>query len=110
MTLFTDDFHPCLGSHAQRALKIFRDYGPNLSCDLAFIFSNALSQEERKIEVILDLLECHYRSVLVRQNLEFRGSAIENGFLERTNPTRAIIRAICRDILGLDWSEQEPPG
>ena len=93
---FCEIMQPKLGGLFNRALDVFKNCGPNLGWDVANVLLRATDQG--KVEVVLDIIEEHYRSHLSFQHPEIRGT-VSNLF--GFNPTRETFVRICEKTLGL---------
>ncbi|MFC1710064.1 hypothetical protein ACFL0F_00180 [Patescibacteria group bacterium] len=102
---FKEILEPMLGDTYERALKLFRDCGPNLSFDITNVLHIASSQGEEKLDEVLERLEKHYNEHLAYQHPEIRGCVRDN-LLGGINPTHAEFLRICSNVLGL---EPNPP-
>ena len=88
-----------LGDTYGRALKIFHNYGPNLSFDVTNVLVHALSQGQEKVDTVIKRLEKHYDKHLAYQDPRIRGAVKDN--LLDVNPTQAEFLRICTDVLEL---------
>ncbi len=68
---FTELLGPRLGEHLERALTIFRSFGPALSLAV----TNALlhATDKGRVPAVLDALDAHWESHLKFQHPEIRG-------------------------------------
>src|SRR3972149_10126347 len=88
---------PRLTDQWDRAASLFKNYGPNLSFDVANVLIHAVDQG--KAEEILDILETHYEEHLQFQHPEIRGTVRDN--LLAVNPTQTMFLRICTINLNL---------
>jgi len=91
-----------LGEKYERGLKAFREYGENLSFDVANVLIHAADQG--KADEVLDILEEHFRTHLQFQHPEIRGQVSDA--LLGVNPTCNMFLRICQTTLGL---KPDPP-
>lgn len=84
-----------LGREWDRALKLFRNFGPHLSQRVTG--SLLYASERGKVEDVLGILERHYDEHLQYQHPDIRGEVSISG----ANPTTSVFDRICRDTLGL---------
>jgi hypothetical protein len=92
-----------LGASWDRAIKIFHDYGPNLSYDVTNILCFAADQA--KTDEVLEVMEKHYKSHLQFQHPDIRGTAGDR--LLGVNPTTSMFLRIYQQTLGLQVSLTE---
>ena len=100
---FCDILQSKLGVSWDRALTVFRDYGPNLGYDVTSVLLHAADQG--KVDEVLGILEEHYRSHLQHQHPEIRGAVGDR--LLGVNPTQAMFLRICQQILGFQPNPAE---
>lgn len=86
-----------LGGFWDRALRVFRDYGPTFAYDVTHVLRHAVGQ--KKVNEVLDILEKHYHDHLQFQHPEIR-AAVNDQFLG-FNPTRSMFLSICQYTLEL---------
>ena len=86
-----------LGSLWERALKVYQNYGRNLTFDVTNVLIHA--SDQGKAEEVLEILEKHYDSHLQFQHPEIRGTVTDR--LLGTNSTQAMFLRICSNTLGL---------
>ena len=98
--LFQELLQARLGDHWNRALMTFRDWGPNLSFDVADVLLHASKQE--KVPEVLSMLETHAREHLDYQHPEIRGRVESLG----SNPTKRLLLDNCTGILGLKPNQE----
>lgn len=94
---FCDLLQVELGGFWDRAINIFRNYGPNLAYDVTNILLHAVDQD--RVDEVLGILEEHYQSHLQFQHPKIRGT-VGNRLLG-INPTRVMFLHICQSILRL---------
>lgn len=95
--LFNELLQSKLGASWDRALRLFRNCGENLSYDVTNVLIHAA--DKGKIEEVLKILEEHYESHLQFQHPEIRGQVRDN--LLHVNPTQEVFLRICVQTLGL---------
>jgi len=83
-------------TEAERAKKVFDDYGTLLRWDVANVLLHAI--DKKKVAEVLAILEKHYQEELAYQHPEIRGTVgVKTG---------AVLVGICRDTLGLEVNER----
>jgi len=92
---FVKLFKKELGEHYQRALTVYKNYGPKLSYDVTNVLLHAL--DKNKVEEVLTILEKHWNEHLQYQHPEIKGRVKIFG----QNPTEKIFLEICEITLGL---------
>lgn len=92
-----------LGEYFDRALTIFRDYGPHLENNVTNTLSHAVAKG--KIDEVLLILEKHFKEYLRFQKREVRGTV--GSRLLGINPTNGVFLHINRAVLELKPSRLE---
>ncbi|MCP6726697.1 MAG: hypothetical protein KJI69_01480 [Patescibacteria group bacterium] len=96
---FGETFKEDLGDFFERALALFRDFGPVLSYDVFNVLLHA--KDQKRVEEILGLLDEHQKSVLSLQHPDVRGRV--HGSLG-VNKTQVFFVELCEKTLGLEPS------
>jgi len=93
---FAESLEGELGTFYPRAEKVFDDFGPRLSFDVANVLLHAA--DKNKVEEVLTLLEEHYEGHLQFQHPDIRGTVADSLGVNRTE---AMFVDICTRVLGL---------
>ena len=96
-----------LGSLHKRAELIFKNYGEELSFDVANVLMHATDQGKEIIKEVLALLEKHFDEHLIYQHPNIRGTVYNSLGI---NKTKVMFLDICEKTLGLEpMKKQEIP-
>lgn len=96
------------GGCYERALRIFQNYGKNLSWDVTNVLLWAVDNSPHKIVEVFEVLEEHWEKHLQFQHPEIRGMV--SGEFGK-NPTQVMFIRICKEVLRLQPKSQlsQPP-
>ncbi len=93
---FREALESKLGEFYPRAERVFDNFGPKLSFDVANVLLHAADQN--KVEEVLALLEKHFEEHLYFQHPEIRGT-VAGDF--GVNKTKVMFLDICERVLEL---------
>lgn len=89
---FSEMLQKKLGSHWERALKVFKMYSPNMTYDVTNMMLHAVDKD--KVVEVVEILEEHYKKHLNYQHPDACG-------IINPAPTRAMFLNLCENVLKL---------